>query len=211
MSKQSAAMAQKIEVFCQSIMEGLSQSDAYRKASPKSRKWKPCTVHVKACVMGRMDKVKVRLAELRERHLIRHDDTVERIRQELIKLSFYDPRVFFDDNGNLKPLSEIPAEAAACITGMEVITTKAGDGEGESGYLKKIRFSDKLQALKLLGNLYNLWSTEREPGTTVVQQNDNRKQTVVNIYDMSPEEATRHYLEFMKGNGDFNVTNKPTG
>lgn len=216
MSKVAARQAQKIEVFCQQIMLGLSQSDAYRKAHPPSVKWKPETVHNEASKFVRVPEVSTRLKELQEHQLVKYDDTIDRIKAELTKMSFYDPRVFFDNDGNLKPLSEIPAEAAACITGLEIIVMKKGKGEEDGifkypdsgdNYIKKVKFGDKLKALELLGRLYNLWSTEREPGKPVVQQNDNRTQ-IINIYNLSSEEATRNYLELMRGDGAFNVTNK---
>lgn len=53
------------EQFCQNIIQGMSQADAYRLAYPNCRASDE-TVWVKASQLAAQDKVKIRLAELRE-------------------------------------------------------------------------------------------------------------------------------------------------
>jgi hypothetical protein len=54
------------EKFCQAIVSGLSQSDAYRKAYPKSLKWKTDSVNSKSSTLHADVRVKQRVAELRQ-------------------------------------------------------------------------------------------------------------------------------------------------
>lgn len=55
----------KQEAFCQNIIQGMSQADAYRSAYDAS-KMSDKTIHERASVLASQDKVKTRLAELRE-------------------------------------------------------------------------------------------------------------------------------------------------
>lgn len=52
------------ETFAKALSLGKSQSDAYREAYPRSLKWKPESLHVKASAMAANDKVKARLRVL---------------------------------------------------------------------------------------------------------------------------------------------------
>ena len=53
------------EAFAQAVVSGDSASDAYRKAYPKSLKWKDVSVWVAACNTAKNDNVKLRISELR--------------------------------------------------------------------------------------------------------------------------------------------------
>jgi len=53
------------EEFAKNLFLGDSQIDSYRKAFKQSKNWKDNTVYVKASVLAKKDKVKVRIEELR--------------------------------------------------------------------------------------------------------------------------------------------------
>jgi len=55
------------EEFAKNLFLGDSQIDSYRKAFKQSKNWKDNTVYVKASVLAKTDKVKIRLEELREK------------------------------------------------------------------------------------------------------------------------------------------------
>ncbi len=58
----------QIEKYCQNRITGMmTQRKAYLDAVPRSRKWKPETVDSKASTLERSEKVRARLAELKER------------------------------------------------------------------------------------------------------------------------------------------------
>jgi phage terminase small subunit len=56
----------KQEAFCQNIIQGMSQADAYRSAYDASRMTDK-TVHEKACLLAGQDKIKTRITELRDK------------------------------------------------------------------------------------------------------------------------------------------------
>lgn len=68
------------ELFCQELMKGLTQRQAYLKAYPRSKNWKPSNVDSKASQLIKTDKVSTRLKELREEQ----KDDVTRIRETII-------------------------------------------------------------------------------------------------------------------------------
>lgn len=54
------------EVFCSLRCKGKNQSAAYREAVPKSAKWKPETIWVRASEWSSMRKVQVRIEQIHE-------------------------------------------------------------------------------------------------------------------------------------------------
>lgn len=61
------ALTAKQEKFVQGLISGLSQRKAYRAAFPNSVKWKDETVDAKACNLIKVDKIKARYNELKEK------------------------------------------------------------------------------------------------------------------------------------------------
>jgi phage terminase small subunit len=59
-------LTHKQEKFCQEIIKGNTQSDAYREAYTKSKSWKSNTVWERASVLSKNSKVIARLEELRK-------------------------------------------------------------------------------------------------------------------------------------------------
>ena len=68
--------------------------------------------------------------------------------KEYGKISFFDPRKLYDDEGNLLPVHKLEADVAAAIGGVDVICRKIGDIEIE--ITKKVKFIDKKGALDSL-------------------------------------------------------------
>lgn len=61
-----------------------------------------------------------------------------------------DPRAFFDERGNLKPIGELGEEQAKALASFEVVKENLKSGDGQTEYVHKIKFSDRLKALELL-------------------------------------------------------------
>lgn len=74
---------------------------------------------------------------------------------EVAKIAFSDIRAYLDDTGNLLPISEIGANAAAALGSIELSVEHDGDGEGYAT-TKKVKMWDKLGALKLLSQLLGM-------------------------------------------------------
>lgn len=85
-----------------------------------------------------------RLTKLKESTEI----TQEKVLKEYGKISFFDPRKLFDEEGNLLPVHKLDADVAAAIGGVDVVCRKIGDIEIE--ITKKVKFIDKKGVLDSL-------------------------------------------------------------
>lgn len=75
-------LTQKQEMFALKYVEIGNQSEAYRQ-SYNAKNMKAETIHVKACNLLKNDKVRVRVAELQDKHVERHGITIDNIIKEL--------------------------------------------------------------------------------------------------------------------------------
>lgn len=92
------------------------------------------------------------------------DVTVERVRKELARLAFYDPRKFFKDDGSLKAVSDLDDDTAMALAGMDVNELFDGDGEERqlAGYCKKVKLVDKGMNLERLGRYLKMFTDKHE-------------------------------------------------
>lgn len=76
--------------------------------------------------------------------------SAERVLLEVMRIAFVDPVDFFDENGDMKKMHEIPEDARRAISAMDIESTKLGTK-------KTIKTTDKLKALELLGRHLKLF------------------------------------------------------
>lgn len=107
----SLTIEQRADIFSKKIIEGESQSDAYRAAYPSSVKWSDNAVHVKACEFAKHDKVLVRLNELQQQHQTRHNVTVDSL---IIELEEARSLAMESSNGASSAVSAIMGKAKIC-------------------------------------------------------------------------------------------------
>jgi phage terminase small subunit len=84
---------------------------------------------------------------------------VDRILRELLAGAHLDPIDLFDDYGNLKPLSEIPAYARRAITCIDFYTQRRGE---EAQPVCKLKLLDKAKCLELLGKYKAIWTEKHD-------------------------------------------------
>lgn len=88
------------------------------------------------------------------------DDDIrrEQVIRELARIAFSDIRKMFNGDGSLKKITELDAETAAAISGVDVstITKTSEDGEEFNAVLRKVKRADKTKALELLARIYGL-------------------------------------------------------
>ncbi|MFH1954870.1 MAG: terminase small subunit [Pseudomonadota bacterium] len=89
------------------------------------------------------------IAESRSKLAEKTEITQKRVIEEYAKPAFLDPRKFYDDDGNLIPVHQLPAEVAAALTGMDVSTFVNKDN-GTVTTVTKFKFADKKAALDSL-------------------------------------------------------------
>lgn len=88
-------------------------------------------------------------AEAYEKALQSRDKAHEdRVIDSMMDLIDCDPSEAFNDDGSLRPLSEIPSSLRRWIVGLEVQEIRNGQGESV-GHVKKLRFGDKVRMLEV--------------------------------------------------------------
>lgn len=99
------------------------------------------------------------IAERQHKRNEKADLTAVRVLEELRRLSFFDVADLFDDNGDLRPLKDVPIEARAAIAGLEVARANLDRTDGKRGdeWLTKIKLASKVDALTLLGKHFKLY------------------------------------------------------
>lgn len=123
------AKADRIELFCQEILKGKSQRQAYYVAYPSSRNWKDNTVDSKASNFVRDDKVSARLQELR--HQMEEENRISKndIISQLGSIGLCDI-----DIDTIKPADKIKAlELIAKLMGYD-----KPDSENAQGQIAKL-------------------------------------------------------------------------
>jgi phage terminase small subunit len=203
-------LTQKQEAFAQKMAElSFDSKDATANASDAYRfcystgKMKPETIHREAYALLQNPKVAARIDELKARHLKRHDISVDRVLAEYAKLAFLDIRKALDDNGHLKPISELDDDTAAAIAGLEVESLYEGRGENREhvGTLKKIKLSDKKGALDSIARHLGMFTDKAEisgPNGGPIETKHSGAVTA-DLQSKSLDELTRLFTEKMKG------------
>lgn len=142
-------LTSKQEQFAAGVAQGLSQSEAYRRAFPRSSKWKDETVWQHASRLAGDGNVSARVRELQERAASANQVTVDRVVAELAKIAFGDARrvMSWGPKGvSLVSSKELPDDDAAIVSEVSETVTQSG------GSLR-LKTHDKLGALKLLADI----------------------------------------------------------
>jgi phage terminase small subunit len=107
--------------------------------------------NIKAQIETENDKVNQRL-----------DVSVERVKLELARLAYYDPRKFYNPDGSAKAITELDEDCARAIAGFEMAELFTGNGEDRAlaGYIKKFKLPDKTKALEVLGRHLQMFPTK---------------------------------------------------
>lgn len=148
------ALTAKQQVFVQEYLVDLNATQAAIRAgySKRTAGWIGPQLlgktHIAEAVQGAMAK--------REE---RTEITQDRVLKEYAKLAFLDPRRFYDDDGQLLQVHELPEDVAAALSSMEVVTEKAGDLELA---VRKIKFSDKKAALDSIARHLGMFKDKTE-------------------------------------------------
>lgn len=84
----------------------------------------------------------------------------ERGIEELMRIAFFDPRNLYREDGSMKPINELDPEDAAAISAVETVELFGKDGP--IGHLRKVKWADKVKAIKDLFQIQG-WSQEAQP------------------------------------------------
>lgn len=112
------------------------------------------------------------IADYRDKLSKSTEITIEKVRRELARIAFFDPRKMFDENGIPKAITELDDDTAAVIAGLEVFEEFEGRGEDRQkvGTIRKWKLSDKKGALDSLGKHLGMFNEKmvHEGGIKIV-------------------------------------------
>ena len=156
----------KQAAFCREYIVDFNGADAARRAgySEKTAKEQATRLLTKVHIQAEIQR-------LVEKALKRNDITVDRVLQEMARLSFTDPRKFFTDDGAIKNIKDLNDDEAAALSALEVDELFEGVGRNKEqvGFAKKIKFWDKKGALELLGKYLGIFEKDnRQTNPTIV-------------------------------------------
>jgi phage terminase small subunit len=143
----SINLTPKQQKFAQEYIATGNATKAYKLAYDTSC-MKPTTINRKAKECLDHGKISATITQLRSAMAKRAQIDQDLLTKEYARIAFLDFRIFFDDLGQLIPVSELSDDAAAALAGLETVITGSGD---QVEYLKKIKTYDKLKALRDLG------------------------------------------------------------
>jgi len=150
------------ELFCNEYLKDRNQTKAYIRAGYSEDGAKQ-----NAARLMSNDYIKAHINELiaEQIHKIKLD--VNFIIRELLKHATVDIADAYDEQGNLKPLNDMPESLRKAICGVE--TDELFDGRGadkeKTGYTKTIKLTDKIKAIELLGKHLKMFTDVHEiPG-----------------------------------------------
>ena len=117
------------------------------------------SAHVMGSRWLRNVKIQAEVNRLRAEKLTKFDISAEKVLSEIAKLAFLDIRRAFNPDGSLKQISELDAETAAAVAGIEHEKLFDHFGRGQANHVgttTKIKLASKLQALEMLGRWHKL-------------------------------------------------------
>lgn len=160
MSKTEQGLTAQQETFALGLSKGLSQSEAYREAYPRSRKWKADAVWSSASVLAKDPKVSARVASLREAIAEQTILKTAEILTEIRRLALFDIKDLFDTQGRLLSPHEVAVDARRSIVAFDV---------DEFGRIK-VKSADKLRALEIAARILGLFEKDNQQQAPTVFQ-----------------------------------------
>ena len=112
---------------------------------------------------------KTHVAEAVQRAMAKREErteiTQDMVLREYAKLAFLDPRRFYDDQGNLISVHDLPEDVAAALASMVVVFERDGEdvkGRPQFAAVRKIKFSDKKAALDSIARHLGMFKDKTE-------------------------------------------------
>ena len=160
-------LTKKQERFCLELInpKTKSKAEAYRIAYPTSRKWKNKSIHnaVEKLLKhtGILRRVKLLQEKIESEKIAEIKEIAEGFTQDIR----FDPRLLYNEDGNLKPINELPAEVALSLSGFklkeQVLMGKEGKGEVLVRQIE-YKFADKVKNRELLGKHLGMFEKDNE-------------------------------------------------
>lgn len=129
--------------------------------------YSPKTAYAQGCRLLKHAEVQQKLATKTEKLMGKLEISAERVLLERARLAFFDPRRLLDDQGRPKPISELDADTAAAIAGLDITEEYEGYGADRVfvGYTKKFKLADKNASLTALEKHLGLYKDDAGNGS----------------------------------------------
>ena len=120
------------------------------------------------------DKVRQRIQWLQENRARKADFTELKLLRELKRIALFDIRKIYTESGDIKPVAEWDADAAAAVNAVEVekLFGDSGSGrKGHIGYTIKVKTSDKIAAIDKLMKYFGMLEAPSDPASVTNIEN----------------------------------------
>ncbi len=123
----------------------------------------PESAGVEACRLLKNANVRKRLEKRKKQLLDAISEDQFRTMRELSRVAHLDIRKLYDEQGQLKPVSEWDDESAAAVAGVETVRRQSPEERDEEGNpvwetVMKVKTYDKVKALELIGRHQSLFN-----------------------------------------------------
>lgn len=159
----------KQERFCQEIVKGRSQADAYR-AAFNAKKMLDDTIYSRASELRADRKIAGRIQEIQGPVIAKVRVTREEWLEKMQAFFYSDVRKMFDQFGNPIELPQLGDNEAAMVEGFEFCEdytkVKKSDGDTDAvatGYTKKYKLTPKLKAMLEFGKVMGWYDDDDQP------------------------------------------------
>jgi phage terminase small subunit len=171
MARNTGEMTEKELRFVEEYLVDLNSARAARAAG-----YSEASAANIAYQLLRKPRVKAAIEAAQRERSERTGVTADQVINELARIAFADIGAAFDEDGNLKPLHELPEDARRALSGVETDELFEGRGEERAkvGVVRKIKFWDKTRALELLARHFGVLGKqgESEGGITLIIRTD---------------------------------------
>ena len=150
----------KQERFCREYMIDLNATQACIRAGYSKK-----TADVIGCENLGKPSIIERIAELHKEREERTQITADKVIKELAILALSDAKDYYDEEGNLLPIHQLPPHASKALAEVTTRTEKGKKGE-TLAYIDKIKTYDKKGALDSLGKHFGIFekdNTQKQP------------------------------------------------
>ena len=192
----------KQEKFCQGLVMGQSQVEAYKNAYNTEGYNGDAGLMVHASRLAADARVVLRVAALR----VPAQEEFQKHRKawllRLMGMAFADVRKAFDEHGNCIDIPNLPDSIAPNVAGFEQMEEFEGKGESRVsvGYTKKVKLVPPLEAMKLFGESLQ-WFPGQGSGKLGLKAEIKGKDRSIKIELVSAKESTSFMVDdcLMKG------------
>lgn len=117
---------------------------------------------------GRVKGTPNRVATMAAVKLAKTELTAEVAVEAIRRGALYDPRKFFDEHGNLRPIHKLSEDEAFAIAGFEVIIKNAKAGDGVTDEIHKVKLVNRERFVEMAAKYHNLLKETLDVNVTEV-------------------------------------------